>query len=144
MGGSEASWIAARGGTPVFEDARGRLTLVEFEGLRFTPARAYVLNAIPVGARRGGHASRNQDRFLVMLSGRARMTLDDGHHSEEIELAPGDTVHLGTGVWHQIEAIEENLAVLVLAEGQYDRSDYVSDRESLPLNSSTASDTAQS
>jgi quercetin dioxygenase-like cupin family protein len=141
MGGSEASWIAARPGTPVFEDARGRLTLVEFDRLGFNPARAYVLDAIPVGARRGGHASRTQARFLLMLSGRARMTVDDGHHADELELAPGDTVHLGAGVWHQIEATAENLAVLVLAEGPYDRSDHVSARESLPLNSSTASDT---
>ena len=142
MGGSDASWIAAPAGASVFEDARGKLTVVEFEDLRFTPARAYVLNAIPLGAVRGGHASRAQARFLVMLSGHARMTLDDGHREERLELAPGDTLHVSAGVWHEIEATDENLAILVLAEGLYDRADYVSDRESLPLESSKAADTA--
>ncbi len=118
---------------PVFEDARGKLTLVEFDGLVFDPTRAYVLDAIPVGATRAGHASRTQHRLLWGISGRARVTLDDGHGSRVVQLAIADTLQILPGTWIEIEALEERTTVLVFADGGYDRSDIVTDRAQLPL-----------
>ncbi len=118
---------------PVFEEERGRLTLVEFNRLAFDPTRAYVIDAIPVGGTRAGHASRAQHRLLWGISGRALVTLDDGNDSRAVQLAVADTLQILPGTWLEIEALEERTAILVLADGNYDRSDIVTDRTQLPL-----------
>jgi dTDP-4-dehydrorhamnose 3,5-epimerase-like enzyme len=141
--GSQAVTIPAStsprsGSADVFEDARGRLTLVPWERLPFTPARGYVLSEIPAGALRAGHASRTQQRFLLCLAGLAALTLDDGRETEQRTLAAPQTLHIPPGTWLQIQALDDRLSVLVLADGPYDEDDYVHDRAKLPLTSPSA------
>jgi quercetin dioxygenase-like cupin family protein len=123
----------------VFEDDRGRLTLVDLDQVPFVAERAYVLNAIPKGKTRGGHASRTQARALVCVSGQGRVTLDDGHATEAVELDVGAMVHVPASVWHEIEALDEELSILVLAEGGFDPADYA-ERSELPLTASQTRD----
>jgi quercetin dioxygenase-like cupin family protein len=127
----------------VYEDPRGSLTLVSFEQVPFVPERVYVLGDIPPGVRRAGHACRRQQRFLVSLSGHAAVTLDDGHTSERVEIARGDTLHLAPGTWHEIEAADATVGILVLADGPHDPADYVTDRSRLPIASTTAAPTSE-
>jgi dTDP-4-dehydrorhamnose 3,5-epimerase-like enzyme len=137
-----ASATPSRGAANVFEDSRGRLTLVPWEQLSFTPARAYVLSEIPAGASRGGHAARSQHRFVVWLSGRAMVVLDDGREATELRLAEPETLHIPPGTWLEITAIGDDLSILVLADGPYDPGDYVKDRSMLPIASASAEHTA--
>lgn len=137
-----ASTVIGTGRAPVYEDARGSLTLVPYDELPFVPARAYVLAEIPSGARRAGHACRTQHRFLVGLSGQATVTLDDGHTTAELGLGRGDTVHIAPGVWLEIEAATSGVGILVFADGRYDPDDYVSERSRLPITAETAAPTA--
>jgi len=130
-----ASRLPEPASAAVFEDSRGRLMLVEFNQLPFVPTRSYVLDEIPVGGRRAGHASRTQHRLLLGLAGRARVTLDNGEESIEVELAPPRTLCLPPGTWLEIVAIAEGTGVLVFADGDYDRSDIIEDRSQLPLTS---------
>ena len=122
-----------RGELQVFEDERGALTLTEFDSLPFTPARAYVLHGIPRGARRGGHAHREQQRFLAVVSGRARIVLDDGVEAQSFEIGAGESLHVPSGVWHELEALDEELFVMVFASGPHDPGDYVRWREEVAL-----------
>ncbi len=126
----------------VFEDARGRLTLLPLDEAPFAVARAYVLSDIPPGERRAGHACRTQQRLLVCASGASRVTLDDGRDVDTFELRAGATLHIPAGVWHEVEASREAPVIVVLADGPYDPADYVSDRAQLPLAAATASQTA--
>lgn len=121
------------GATKVFEDPRGRLTLLPLGQVPFPVARAYVLSDIPAGAVRGGQACRTQHRFLVTVTGSGRVTLDDGRRAQTLELRGSDTLHIPPGVWHEIEALTRSLVIVVLADGAYDPADYVSDRGVLPL-----------
>lgn len=130
------------GSVPVFEDRRGRLTLLPFGQVPFTVARAYVLSDLPAGAVRGGHACRTQHRYLIAVTGMARVTLDDGRRAQTLEFRGGDTAHVRPGVWHEIEALEGAPVIVVLADGVYDPGDYVSDRQLLPLADSVAAHTA--
>lgn len=125
-----------------FEDHRGKLTVVPFDKLPFVPARVYVISELAAGKRRGGHASRSQHKFLVGLSGRAKVELDDGRHCELIELCPADTVHVPPGTWLEIEGLAEEASILVLADGLYDPGDHFSDRSLLRTESRSASHTA--
>lgn len=128
---------AGTGRARSFEDSRGRLTLVPFDELPFTPARSYVLSAIPPDGRRGGHANRTQHRFLVILAGSAEVVLREGAQTEHATLAAGETVLIHPGVWHEIRALGPDLMVLVLAEGAYDPGDQI-DR---PSTAATAAST---
>jgi dTDP-4-dehydrorhamnose 3,5-epimerase-like enzyme len=137
-----ASATSALGAAEVFEDSRGRLTLVPWERLSFTPARVYVLSEIPAGVSRGAHAARSQHRFLVWLSGSAMVVLDDGRETKELRLASPETLHIPPGTWHEIIALDDDLSVLVLADGPYDPGDYITDRSMLPIASASAEHTA--
>jgi dTDP-4-dehydrorhamnose 3,5-epimerase-like enzyme len=106
-----------RGSVPVFRDERGALTLAQLDLLPFTAARAYLLHDIPAGTRRGGHAHRRQHRFLVVVSGRAAVVLDDGRDVERFDLSPGESMHVAPLVWMELEALGDGLSVMVLASG---------------------------
>jgi UDP-2-acetamido-3-amino-2,3-dideoxy-glucuronate N-acetyltransferase len=127
----------------VFADQRGALTLVPLDSIPFTPTRSYVLHGIPRAATRGGHASRSQQRLLVGVTGAAAVTLDDGTQASTVELASGDTLLVGPGVWFELEATEDDTVVLVFADGDYDPADYLRDRSELPLSSATAAETTR-
>ena len=124
---------SALGELQVFEDERGALTVTEFDSLPFAPARAYVLHGIPPGARRGGHAHREQQRFLAVVSGRARVVLDDGLDAQTFEIGAGESLHVPHGVWHELEALDDQLVVVVFASGPHDPRDYVRWREEVAL-----------
>jgi len=132
---------ACRGSVSVFADARGALTLADFHTLPFVPDRAYVLSGIPDGARRGGHAHRDQHRFLAVVCGRATVEQDDGRKVERHELAAGESLHVPPGVWHELQALGDELVVLVLASGRHDPNGYVHARDelALPVTSQTTS-----
>lgn len=117
----------------MFRDERGALTLADLDSLPFTPVRAYVLHGIPCGARRGGHAHRVQHRFLAVVAGRANVVEDDGRWVDRFDVGPGESLHVPPGVWHEIEALDDQLVVLVLASGPHDPTDYVHGREELAL-----------
>ena len=134
--------LASRGSVPVFRDARGALTLADLEELPFSSARAYVLHDIPVGGQRGGHAQRTQHRFVTVVAGRVEVLLDNGHAEERSELGPGESLLVGPGLWHRLDAVEEGTVLLVIASGPYDRGDYVYERTELPIAPATAEQTS--
>lgn len=122
----------------MFEDARGRLTLIPWDEVPFTPVRGYVLSEIPLGACRGGHALRSQHRFLICLSGTAEVILDDGAQADQRTLAAPETLLVAPGTWLQLRALDERLSVLVLADGPYEPAEYVRERSGLPIASPRA------
>jgi oxalate decarboxylase/phosphoglucose isomerase-like protein (cupin superfamily) len=126
----------------VFEDERGRLTLVPFGVIPFAPTRAYVLSHLPPGGHRAGHACRSQQRFLTGISGVARVTLEDGTGARTVDLREGDTVHVPPMTWLGLEATGDHVAVLVFADGEYDPTDYISDRSELRHAATSASATS--
>jgi oxalate decarboxylase/phosphoglucose isomerase-like protein (cupin superfamily) len=117
----------------VFEEPRGKLTLIEADRIPFPVSRTYALHELPAGAKRGGHACRTQHRLLVGLSGRVQVTLDDGRDARTVAFAPGDTLLIAPGTWHELLVCDGGAAILVFAEGSYDRTEYVTERSELPL-----------
>ena len=64
---------------PKFTDPRGNLSFVEQEKhIPFVIKRTYWLYDVPGGENRGGHAYRENQEFIVALSGSFDVVLDDG------------------------------------------------------------------
>jgi dTDP-4-dehydrorhamnose 3,5-epimerase-like enzyme len=64
---------------PTRIDPRGALSFAQqADHIPFDVKRLFVIYEVPDGASRGGHAHREQHQFLLVLSGRTTVTIDDG------------------------------------------------------------------
>ena len=64
---------------PQFLDVRGNLSFAEnFKQIPFKIMRTYWLYDVPGGESRGGHAYRENEEFIIALSGSMDVVLDDG------------------------------------------------------------------
>lgn len=65
---------------PKFLDARGNLSFLEQENhIPFVIKRTYWLYDVPRGECRGGHAYKENQEFIVALSGSFDVVLDNGN-----------------------------------------------------------------
>jgi WxcM-like, C-terminal len=115
---------------PVIPNPAGNLAVVEEDrgGLPFPIRRVYYLYAVPRGARRGGHAHRNEEQVLIAVAGRLNVVVDDGAARRSVTL---DTPHVGlyvpTMIWRELTDFSSGAVCLVLSSSLYDASDYVRD-----------------
>ncbi len=49
------------------------------------------------------------------------------------ELGEGSGLHVPSGVWYELRALEPGVVILVLASGPHDPADYVHERSAMPL-----------
>ena len=112
---------------PSFLDSRGSLTFGEVgEHLPFPVARYFVVSDVPSPSVRGEHAHRECHEFLVCLRGSCVVTLDDGHHREEVLLdAPTVGLHVPPQVWRALYHYTPDAVVLALCSHTYDAADYI-------------------
>ena len=72
---------------PKFLDARGNLSFVEqMNHIPFEIRRTYWLYDVPGGEARGGHAYKENQEFIVALSGSFDVVLDDGNEKKVFTL----------------------------------------------------------
>ena len=70
---------------PKFLDTRGNLSFVEQNNhIPFAIRRTYWLYDVPGGECRGGHAYRDNEEFIVALSGSFDVILDDGKEKKRL------------------------------------------------------------
>ncbi|MFC9919786.1 sugar 3,4-ketoisomerase [Agromyces binzhouensis] len=127
-----ASWPASLLGGAVrpltldrFVDDRGTLTPLVLAELSFAVARVFVVSA-PAGAVRGGHAHRSVRQVLFRASG--SVEVEFRHRGESSRLTLDDArpaVLVEAGVWAQQTYLDDGSTLIVLADGGYDRSEYL-------------------
>ena len=112
------------------DDARGRITVAEHgRELPFVVRRAYVLHETQGGAARGFHAHRQLHQLMVALVGGVTVTLDDGHQREDVRLDnPRNAILVGPGLWREMRDFTPDCVLLVLADSEFQESDYIRDR----------------
>ena len=72
---------------PKFLDARGNLSFVEHNNhIPFEIKRTYWIYDVPGGEARGGHAFRENEEFIVALSGAFNVVVDDGNNKKSFTL----------------------------------------------------------
>jgi dTDP-4-dehydrorhamnose 3,5-epimerase-like enzyme len=112
-------------------DARGNLIFAQSgDHIPFTVKRFFLLYDMPTGATRGGHAHRVQHQFVVMVSGGATITVDDGHARTPVRLDnPSHALHAPPMLWVDLDAFTPGAACMVLTSDIFSESDYIRSRE---------------
>lgn len=107
-------------------DPRGNLSVIEGNFLPYPIARVYYLYDVPSDAYRGGHAHKEQQEFLIALSGSFEVVLDDGENKKSILLnKPNKGLLIPTGIWRELENFSSGAVCLVLSSGRFLESDYI-------------------
>jgi len=116
---------------PKFLDKRGNLSFVENNNhLPFIIRRSYWIYDVPGGEHRGGHAYRENQEFIVALSGSFDVILDDGQEKQTFHLNRSYYgLYVPKGMWREMENFSTNSLALVLSSTKYNVNDYIRNYE---------------
>jgi dTDP-4-dehydrorhamnose 3,5-epimerase-like enzyme len=113
---------------PKILDHRGNIAIIEKETLPFDFKRVYYLYDVPSSASRGGHSHKNQEEFLVALSGSFDVILNDGKTTQKVTLnKPDKGLLISTGIWRELDNFSSGAICMVLASDVFDEEDYIRD-----------------
>lgn len=112
---------------PKILDTRGNLSVIEgTKDIPFRIERTYWIYDVPGGEKRGGHAYKNNQEFIVALSGSFDVILDDGHECRTYSLNRSYYgLYVPRGLWRVMENFSTNSFALIVASTKYDKEDYV-------------------
>ncbi|GJQ07402.1 hypothetical protein CAPN010_15600 [Capnocytophaga cynodegmi] len=114
---------------PKIVDKRGNLSFFENENqLPFTIERTYWIYDVPGGEVRGSHAFKEQQEFIIALSGSFDVAL---HNGEEEQVFTLNRSYYGLYVpkmyWRRMENFSTNSLALIVSDKLYDENDYIRD-----------------
>ena len=114
---------------PKFLDARGNLCFIEqLNHIPFEIQRTYWIYDVPGGEVRGGHAFKQNQEFIVALSGSFDVIVDDGNAKKKFTLSRSYYgLYVPAGLWREIENFSTNSLALEFGSMHYDVNDYVRD-----------------
>jgi len=114
---------------PKIEDPRGNLSIIEEEkNIPFKIERSYWIYDVPGGQKRGGHAFKEQQEFIVALSGSFDVVIDDGKEKKIFSLNRSYYgLYIPAGLWRQMENFSTNSLAMVLSSTQFSEDDYIRD-----------------
>ena len=112
---------------PKFLDARGNLSFAEQNNhIPFEIKRTYWIYDVPGGEARGGHAFRQNQEFIVALSGSFNVVVDDGQNKITYTLNRSYYgLYVPAGLWRELNNFSTNSLALEFGSEHYDEADYV-------------------
>lgn len=116
---------------PKFLDARGNLSFAEQNNhIPFEIKRTYWIYDVPGGEARGGHAFRQNQEFIVALSGAFEVVVDDGKQSKSFLLNRSYYgLYVPSGLWRSMENFSTNSLAIEFGSEHYSADDYIRDYE---------------
>lgn len=111
---------------PKFLDARGNLSFVEQHNhIPFEIKRTYWIYDVPGGEERGGHAFKENQEFIVALSGAFDVLVDDGVNKKTFTLNRSYYgLYVPAGLWRTMENFSTNSLALEFGSEHYSEGDY--------------------
>ena len=111
-----------------FLDKRGRLTVVNNDIIPVDIMRTYFVSNVPVGEKRGNHAHKTTQQVLICIGGKCSIVIKDGKEKKEFKLNKCyEALYVPAMLWDEITYKEENTVLLVFADKEYSRRDYIED-----------------
>lgn len=112
---------------PKVIDERGNLSFFENESqIPFKIARTYWIYDVPGGEKRGGHAFRQQQEFIIALSGSFDVVLHNGKEEQRITLNRSyKGLYIPNMMWRELKNFSTNSLALIVSDKMYDKNDYI-------------------
>lgn len=112
---------------PKIGDSRGNLSILEqLKQVPFEIKRTYWIYDVPGGFSRGGHAYKENQEFIVALSGSFEVELDDGENKKVYSLNRSYMgLYVPKGIWRKMQNFSTNSLALVLSSTEYSEMDYI-------------------
>jgi len=116
---------------PKILDERGNLSFAEeFKHVPFKIKRTYLIYDVPGGEIRGSHAYRENQEFIIALSGSFDILLHDGNSEYKFSLNRSYMgLYVPNMLWRTMENFSTNSLALVLSSTQFNTEDYIRDFE---------------
>lgn len=116
---------------PKILDARGNLSFFEYPSqLPFEIARTYWIYDVPGGEVRGSHAFKEQQEFIIALSGSFDVIVNDGKKEEKFSLNRSYYgLYIPKMYWRRLENFSTNSLALIVSDKLFDENDYIRDFE---------------
>lgn len=114
---------------PKILDSRGNLSFVEnLNQIPFEIKRTYWIYDVPGGESRGGHAYKENEEFIIALSGSFDVVVDDGQEKKTFSLNRSYYgLYIPKGLWREMDNFSTNSFALELGSAVYDANDYIRD-----------------
>ena len=114
---------------PKIVDPRGNLSIIEqLKQVPFEIKRVYWIYDVPGGMERGEHAYKENQEFIVALSGSFDVVLDDSINKLVYPLNRSyKGLYVAKGKWRKMTNFSTNSLALVLSSTDYDVNDYIMD-----------------
>lgn len=114
---------------PKILDKRGNLSFFEHPNqLPFEIARTYWIYDVPGGEMRGSHAFKEQNEFIIALSGSFDVVLHDRTTETKFSLNRSYYgLYIPKMYWRKLENFSTNALALIVSDKSYDESDYIRD-----------------
>lgn len=120
---------------PKHTDPRGNLSYAEnFKQIPFEIKRAYWIYDVPGGESRGGHAYKENQEFVIALSGSFDVILDNGVEKKRFSLNRSYYgLYVPKGIWREVDNFSTNSVALILSSTPYNEEDYLRDYNEFKL-----------
>lgn len=121
---------------PKILDRRGNLSFIEEKNhIPFEIVRSYWIYDVPGGEKRGGHAYRKNEEFIVALSGSFDVVLDDGKERKVYSLNRSyHGLYVPKMIWREMENFSTNSLALILSSTAFNEADYIRHYEEFKKN----------
>lgn len=108
-------------------DVRGNLSIIEeLKDVPFKIDRVHWIYDVPGGEKRGGHAYKENQEFIVALSGSFDVVVNNGSEEKTFHLNRSYYgFYVPAMVWRQMENFSTNSVALILSSTKYDEADYI-------------------
>lgn len=114
---------------PKIIDARGNLSFLENnKQIPFLINRVFWIYDVPGGEIRGGHAYKEQEEFIIALSGSFDITINDGTDEKKFSLNRSYYgLYISKRIWRHMDNFSTNAVALVASSTFFDENDYIRD-----------------
>ena len=116
---------------PKILDPRGNLSFLETGNhVPFEIKRTYWIYDVPGGEIRGGHAFKEQNEFIIVLSGSLDVIVYDGEKEKKFSLNRSYYgLFIPRGLWRSMENFATNTLALVVSSTSFDENDYIREKD---------------
>ncbi|WP_114819874.1 sugar 3,4-ketoisomerase [Chryseobacterium sp. KLBC 52] len=120
---------------PKIYDKRGNLSFFEHPNqLPFEIKRTYWVYDVPGGEVRGSHAFKEQQEFIIALSGSFDVIIHNGKEEQRFSLNRSYYgLYIPKMFWRRLENFSTNSLALIVSDREYNENDYIRDFEEFKI-----------